>query len=780
MSGLDALRDRVKQQLRDKQWDDAVVTADRILAGDPDDGPALFAHGYALYCQDRPADALRDFERYLQVHPANAETLFYRGQCNRYLKNYRKAIADFDRVFELAPDDRNTGYNRALCYLALQQWQPAGEDLDRYLSQTKHPQLNDAAYLDRAWARCMLGDHYGAIADYDAYLARHADYIDAIQFRGFRRLDLKEYKRAIEDFERAIALDAKRETVLRPTIDYAKRLLRLEAEGPAAELAKAFCERGWAKANDNDFVNACLWFERAIEVAGDHAGGWYGRGEIRTRQERWADAIRDETKAIELDPKLAGAWQTRARAKRQSGDSRGAIPDYTKTTELDPDNIDAYYWRAVAHESLEQWSDAEASYAACIERKPGVADYWYRRGWVRRKGGRTQAAIADYSKAIELAPTESPAYFGRAYARADVGALADAIADARRAVELGQADAKPLLADLESRARKLPDGIAVRVTVPGGTLTLPYECACCGVAIKERYTATIRSAVQTPYCATCTGHHPKTDRSLKLFVVLSIVVAVFAARWLNGAAPLMAKPLFMVLVAAISLAPFLLLFAGRLRRLGDGHASRAPAVWATQDGYVFLRGELGRRAAEQSGAKYEALDAPPARPRPPSKLVGLVVGTCLLAVPGLATAWIVRRMASTTYYFVNGTRETLTVKVNGEAVATVSPSDRVAAELPDSPLELEAVTASGRVVQHARTPPGSGKCVFSIGGTRCFELSTVQYGGGFGGGARGQYFGEAQPLFCLQVDYWFESAPTSIKSKTGFESRSQLLEVQCR
>jgi tetratricopeptide (TPR) repeat protein len=78
---------------------------------------------------EQHTEALRDFDRAIELDPKDAWAIASRGQTYLMLKLYNEAVADFNRAIDLDSDSNWKLYYRALAYLALNQADKARADL---------------------------------------------------------------------------------------------------------------------------------------------------------------------------------------------------------------------------------------------------------------------------------------------------------------------------------------------------------------------------------------------------------------------------------------------------------------------------------------------------------------------------------------------------------------------------------------------------------------------------------------------------------------------------
>jgi protein O-GlcNAc transferase len=140
----------------------ARVTADRI--------GALLMQGNALASQAQDRDAIRCYEKILELAPRNLDAINNRGNCLTLLAEFAQAIKSYDAVIAARPNDLR-------------------------------------AHCNRANALKQLGRAHEALAEYERVLKPDPGNADALYNRGNLFTDLGLPKEAIRDLRRALALN---------------------------------------------------------------------------------------------------------------------------------------------------------------------------------------------------------------------------------------------------------------------------------------------------------------------------------------------------------------------------------------------------------------------------------------------------------------------------------------------------------------------------------------------------------------------------------------------
>ncbi len=91
-------------------------------------------------------------------------------------------------------------------------------------------------------------------------------------------------------------------------------------------------------AGKGEFSLALADYNKSLEMKGDNAAAYVGRGRAHYNLKSYDLSIKDFDKAIELDPKDSVAFLNRGSSFEKLGDSKKAIADYQKSADLDPAN----------------------------------------------------------------------------------------------------------------------------------------------------------------------------------------------------------------------------------------------------------------------------------------------------------------------------------------------------------------------------------------------------------------------------------------------------------
>jgi tetratricopeptide (TPR) repeat protein len=163
----------------------------------------LFENGYSMLISGRYEEAIDPLSMAIELNPGLIKAYYYRGITYVKLGDDQKAMKDFDKAIELDPKFAKAYYCRGLLY------GPLGvKDFDKAIDL--NPKFENA-YASRGYAYLHLKDYQKAIKDFDMAIriggggssseAHHYHY-----YRGLTYSELGDIQQAIKDYDMAIWL----------------------------------------------------------------------------------------------------------------------------------------------------------------------------------------------------------------------------------------------------------------------------------------------------------------------------------------------------------------------------------------------------------------------------------------------------------------------------------------------------------------------------------------------------------------------------------------------
>ena len=251
--------------------------------------------------------------------------------------------------------------------------------------------------------------------------------------------------------DNAAALDAYRRAVahygegnLNGAIDDYGEAIRIDPENALAHLGRgvmlASRERSYERAiEDFDRVLAIGHDKLKALVPGDdlYLFALVSRGEAYGQLGQLGRSLADLNRAIAAAPGYVKAYVARAQLRVRRGETTLAMQDYEKALSIEPRNAVALSDRAALYASEGHFAMAIADLDTALDAYPDNASFLYNRGYAHFWRGNYDKALADYSAALAVAPTMVQARINRCLARLTVGRdLSAALADCNAAIDL--------------------------------------------------------------------------------------------------------------------------------------------------------------------------------------------------------------------------------------------------------------------------------------------------------------------------------------------------------
>jgi len=173
---------------------------------------------------------------------------------------------------------------------------------------------------------------------------------------------------------------------------------------PSDPRAEAYRIRAAAYSEKAAHKQAIADFTEAINLKGDDAASYFGRGQSRLAEGDAAGAVSDLTQAIRYSEPAPRLYIARGYAQLVKGDAAEAVADFSVALRLDPKNAAAYNSRGLAYRKTGDLEKAIVDYSAAIQLNPIYALAYNNRGYVYEARGDKQAAAADFRRALSLDP----------------------------------------------------------------------------------------------------------------------------------------------------------------------------------------------------------------------------------------------------------------------------------------------------------------------------------------------------------------------------------------
>jgi tetratricopeptide (TPR) repeat protein len=184
-------------------------------------------------------------------------------------------------------------------------------DFGRAIEMKRHGEWTDVPPREHLSRQDSVHALEATLRAGNPFLGASSPDASAYVWRGHLFLNRGDLAKALGEFDKAIKLD------------------------PHDELAYvAYLERGLIDGTLENYENALIDYDRAIELRPEYPEAYLLRGQVYDFLDEHEEAIADYTKAIELKPGFANAYAHRGFALEALGESRQAIEDWKVAADM--------------------------------------------------------------------------------------------------------------------------------------------------------------------------------------------------------------------------------------------------------------------------------------------------------------------------------------------------------------------------------------------------------------------------------------------------------------
>jgi len=362
-------------------------------------------------------NALESFNKIIELDTESSESYYYRGQFYAdYLEDYEKAIADFSKALELDPDNAKLYFERGLSYAYSDN--NIKSIADWIICLEIDPQFDVALYNNIAVQYVNLNEYNKALEIYERAIKMDSTYSHAYRNRAeLYSINFNDNENALLDYNKMVEFDPENsdsyyyrgefyadylEDFEKAIEDYSKGI-ELNPNDPDLYFQRALLNHN----EFNDYDQSIIDYLKVIDFNPKLAAVYNNLAQIYNYELRDFDkALEFYTKTIENDSTASYAYKNRANLYSNSlNDNESALLDYNKIIELDPENSDSYYYRGEFYaDYLEDYKKAIEDYSKGIELNPDNAKFYFSRGLSYGNLDNTIKSIADYLKCLEIDP----------------------------------------------------------------------------------------------------------------------------------------------------------------------------------------------------------------------------------------------------------------------------------------------------------------------------------------------------------------------------------------
>jgi tetratricopeptide (TPR) repeat protein len=317
---------------------------------------------------------------------------------------------------------------------------------------------NAYAFIGRGIVKVNIKDYKGAISDYDTGIKLYPKMSELVYVvRGLIKEQIQDKEGAIIDYSIAIKINsnyvdayiyrgdlmAEMKDTLRALVNYDSAII-LQPNN-----SDSYIQRGSLKTKMKDYKRAIADYDKAIILQSDNTDSYIQRGNLKTEMKDYKGAIVDYDSAIILQPNNSDSYTQRGNLKKAMKDFKGAIVDYNKAIIIHPNSIDAYLQKGDLKTEIKDFKGAITEYDKALKLDTTVGkSIWKQcifsqRGYAKAKNNDFIGATVDFDKLIEFDPNNPSIYLIRGSYKFNIKNYESAIIDFNKVIQLSQKNLEP-------------------------------------------------------------------------------------------------------------------------------------------------------------------------------------------------------------------------------------------------------------------------------------------------------------------------------------------------
>lgn len=477
---IDALRHRAQLYLRTSQPQKAIEDYNYLISSQQDAAAYYPERAKIKIAVGDIKGALEDYSAAIRLNPNVAVYHFEQGQLYYQQKQLEQAIKSFSAAIDSDKQLVNAYYSRGMVYADNQNINSAAADFERarsvglekeqllaidnialeYISSGQGA-MEKADYKnalenfikvvllspadESAWL--MKGDAHYKLQDYENAVQSYTKAIElgkvsqAYYKRGLVYRQLKNYEAAKSDFNKFIPIGRELISITERKANNAKSAGSLEQI--AAEVAQAWYTLGHAQEMAEQYKDALVSLEKALDINKGYAQALFARGSVQLALKDYKKAIKDIEKSIKWGIEDS-PWIYLALGKAYEGIGQFdyAISIYTYIIDSVDKNSDlAYIQRAAAYKNIKQYQLALQDIKAAMSLNSAASrdvDLLTSKGLIELYASKFQEADDSFDQALSIEKNKAWALYGKASVLASQNKMEESLDYYRKAFQTGE------------------------------------------------------------------------------------------------------------------------------------------------------------------------------------------------------------------------------------------------------------------------------------------------------------------------------------------------------
>jgi len=368
--------DAVLNELRGRQFDQALKDAEKVIRADPRDPRGYNLQGAAYLGKKDDANARKSFEKALEMRPGDVPTLMNLARLDLQRKDSASARKRYQAILK-----KNLKYIPAMIGMSnAEAIVNNDKEAVAWLEKAKASDPGDVApRLALANYQHLRGNDQAALAEATETLRRHPDQPDVLYLLGRIQIARGETADAVSTYT---------------------RLASLTPTSPAA-----YFGLGMAQIKAQDFSSAGESLKKAIALRPDYVEAIDALASLDVRAGRNAEALKLARDLQKADPQSAAGPTLEGDVLMSQNRPADAVKAYVSGFKLQQTNLLAIKLHA-AHLKAGNEKDADATIEQWLRDHPDDDIVWAYLAGINFQSGRDESAIKQYERLVKRHPKD--------------------------------------------------------------------------------------------------------------------------------------------------------------------------------------------------------------------------------------------------------------------------------------------------------------------------------------------------------------------------------------
>lgn len=302
---------------------------DKALSIDP--SLAFIHHNLAVdyYDQGDYVKALDEYSLTVAIDPTRASAWSGKSEALGKLGKYTECIESATKAMEIDPEEWLAFSDRAFCYMETENYSGAAADLKIFL---EHYSTDASTWYNYGIAQRRSNDPQGAVESYTRALELNPSYYDALINRGNAYMDLKQYQKALDDYNAALII---------------------------GDFPNAYCGRGDAYFAMKNYDQAITEYKKSLSLYPNSTHCYCYLASSYFELEQYDNAVDAAQMTHDIDPSFEDQrlFEIQARSYYELKSYNQALTNINKALGMGEFSL-GYYYRGLIYQAMGKNEDA--------------------------------------------------------------------------------------------------------------------------------------------------------------------------------------------------------------------------------------------------------------------------------------------------------------------------------------------------------------------------------------------------------------------------------------